>query len=166
MAIEEKNPAAHEQGAGVAAGAQQEEVERLKIQLAYLRADFENFRRHQEKERASCTAFAQSRLLVELLPLVDNFERALRDLAIGQLSSSERARFQGMELIYRELQAFLLRHEVKEIPAAGLFDPQLHEAIAQVEVPDKRAGEIVEVAQKGYRYRDMVLRPAKVIVAR
>lgn len=143
-----------------------EQLAKVQTQLIYLKADFENFRRNVEKERLSWIASAQGRVLTDLLCVLDNMERALKDLAAGALSAQETVRFQGVELIYRELLALLKRYEVTEIPTDGLFDPVLHEALAQIDGENKKAGSIVEVVQRGYRQRDTVLRPAKVIVAR
>lgn len=143
-----------------------DQLTKVQTQLAYLRADFENYRRNIEKERALWMANAQGRVLTDLLVIVDNVERALKDLEAGNLSEQEVARFKGVELIYRELLALLKRYEVTEIVAEGSFDPALHEALAQIEGAGKSAGTIVEVVQRGYCQRGAVLRPAKVIVAR
>jgi len=142
------------------------EKNRLEEQLLYLRSDFENYRRNVTKERASWGITAQSSLLLEFLPIVDNFERALKDLSSYRVTdASESARFQGIELIYRDLLALLTRNQVKAMEETVIFDPAQHEAIARIPVPDKASGTIVEVVEKGYLFKDTVLRHAKVVVA-
>jgi len=139
---------------------------RLEEQLLYLRSDFENYRRNVAKERASWGVSAQSSLLLDLLPIVDNFERALKDLSSYRAADvAESARFQGIELIYRDLLAFLLRNQVRAMEETAVFDPARHEAIARIPAPDKTSGTVVEVVEKGYLFKDTVLRYAKVVVA-
>lgn len=142
------------------------EKNRLEEQLLYLRSDFENYRRNVLKERASWGISAQASLLLELLPVVDNFERALKDIAqYSATVPSEQARFQGIDLIYREFLSFLARNNVKAMEETTLFDPSKHEAIARVPATEKESGTIIDVVEKGYLFKDTVLRHAKVVVA-
>lgn len=150
-----------------------DETEQCRAQLAkaeerikYLYADFENFRRNTEKERAIWVSSAQARVFTDLLTVVDNFERAIDDLSGALLTEPERARLQGFELIYKELAAVLGRYGVAEIPVNIPFDPEKHEALVRVEGSDMASGQIVAVLQKGYLVKDTVLRPAKVSVAK
>jgi len=118
-----------------------------------------------EKEQLAWTRRAQEGILVQLLPIVDDFDRALNEHkkhADQELS----AWMVGFEMISKELYKFLKSVHVTEILANAAFDPMLHEAIAQVESSDVASGDIVEVVQKGYMLGDEVLRPAKVVVAR
>ncbi|MCL5436340.1 MAG: nucleotide exchange factor GrpE [Candidatus Dependentiae bacterium] len=143
-----------------------ERLKRSEEQLRYLQADFENYRRNVEKERSSWAQSAQARVFTDLLTIVDNFERAIVELQQTDLPAAERAHFQGFELIFRELSSLLTRYGVTEIPTDIPFDPEKHEALMQLEASGKKSGDIVDVLQKGYQYRDAVLRPAKVSVAR
>lgn len=136
----------------------------LEGQFKRLAADFENFRRRAAGEREELIKFAGSRVLENLLPVVDNFERALGAMEkaseVGQVVT-------GVELIYRQLQDFLTKTGVAPMNAAGQpFDPNLHEAIAQVENLDLPDETVVAEAQKGYLYNGKVLRHAMVQVNR
>jgi molecular chaperone GrpE len=121
-------------------------------------ADFENFKRRSEKERIQWITNTQSSVLADVLDIVDDFERAL-----AQPADQSR---EGFELIYKSLQKILQKYGVQEIKEVAEFDPNLHEAIMQVESTDHQAGQIVQVLQKGYRFKEQILRPAKVSVAK
>ncbi|MEX0750758.1 MAG: nucleotide exchange factor GrpE [Dehalococcoidia bacterium] len=122
-------------------------------------ADYQNFKRRVEEERSETARFANASLIINLLPLVDDLERALHnvDTHLAGLTWVD-----GMRLIYRKFQALLEMAGVSEIEADGhTFDPSLHEAVAQV--PGEE-GKVVSVAQRGYKLGDRVIRPAMVIV--
>lgn len=121
-------------------------------------AEFENFKRRSEKERVLWITNTQASILADVLGLVDDFERAF-----AQPAGESR---EGFELIYKSLQKILQKYGVQEIKEVTEFDPTLHEAIMQVESADHQAGQIVQVLQKGYRFKDQILRPAKVSVAK
>jgi molecular chaperone GrpE len=126
-----------------------------------IKAEFENYRKRTEREKAEMIMYGQEQVIVELLPVVDNFERALA--AEGDYNALK----EGMELIYRQLKKVLDKFEVKEIEAEGeIFDPYKHHAIAQEEVEGKRPNEIIEVFQKGYYMKDKVIRYSLVKVAK
>lgn len=130
-----------------------------------LSADMQNYKRRMEKEQLTWTRRAQETLLLQLLPIVDDFDRAIAEHkkhSGGELT----AWMVGFEMISKELYKFLSAARVTEITRQGAFDPILHEAIAQVDAPEVASGDIVEVIQKGYLLGDEVLRPAKVTVAR
>lgn len=122
-------------------------------------ADFENFKRRTEKERLIWIPNAQASILTDVISLVDDFERAFANK--DQSNSIE-----GFQMIYKSFQKLLDKYGVQEIKENAEFDPTLHEAIMQVESPDHQAGQIVQVLQKGYRFKDHILRPAKVSVAK
>lgn len=143
-----------------------EQLNKAEERIKYLLADFENFRRNTEKERAVWVHSAQARVFIDLLTIVDNFDRAIIELSSASLTDVERARFQGFELISKELSALFSRYGVSEVSVAVPFDPEKHEALVQVDVADKKSGEIVSILQKGYVFKDTVLRPAKVSVAK
>ena len=140
----------------------QEKVDRL----LRLQADFENFRRRTLKEREEAYQYGHQNLVKDLLPTVDNLERA-----IGHARKSGHedldGLLQGIDLVQRELMGVLAKHGVTEIGALGqAFDPSVHEALAQVEDPTVPANTVVQVFQRGYRLRDRLLRPAQVVVSR
>ncbi|MBE3579777.1 MAG: nucleotide exchange factor GrpE [Caldanaerobacter subterraneus] len=126
-----------------------------------IKAEFENYRKRTEREKADMIMYGQEQVIVELLPVVDNFERALA--AEGDYNSLK----EGLELIYKQLKRLLDKFEVREIEAEGeIFDPYKHHAIAQEEVEGKRPNEIIEVFQKGYYMKDKVIRYSLVKVAK
>lgn len=124
-------------------------------------ADYQNFKRRVEQERSEVGRLANASLVINLLPLLDDLERALRtvDTKLAGLTWID-----GIWLIYRKFQAVLENAGVKEIAAEGQpFDPNVHEAIS--EAPGEE-GKVVSVVQKGYTLGDRVLRPAMVIVGK
>lgn len=141
-----------------------QDLEKLKNSYLHLSADFENSKKRMEKERQQWVRNAQTSLLIGLLPIVDNFERALAEKEKEDRSSELDAWFSGFALIAKELSQYLLKIGVTPVPA-GNFDPEFHEAVFTVE-SDKGSGEIVEVLQKGYMFDNHVLRPAKVSISK
>lgn len=143
-----------------------EKLAKAEEKYIYLNADFENFRRNVVKERAQWAHMAQNRIFEGLVVIVDDLSRAVEDFnRLSELSDAEKARFQGVELVYKNFLRFLAQHEVTEISTQGAFNPQLHEALMQVEAEGKKSGDIVAVLQRGYMHKDVVIRPAKVSVA-
>ena len=136
----------------------------LESQFKRLAADFENFRRRAVSEREDLIKFAGSRVLENLLPVVDNFERALG--AMGKATDVSQVHA-GIEMIYRQMQDFLTKSGVAPMEAQGKpFDPNFHEAIAQMENPDLPDETVMAEVQKGYLYNGKVLRHAMVQVSR
>ncbi len=135
-------------------------------QAKYMRlsADLENFKKRIAKEQADWAEAAQAKLLVALLTIIDNFDRAMahQDQDIPEHLASW---IDGVGMIYNSLQDFLVDSGVKEVPCK-LFDPIYHEALMQVDSDEHESGEIVSVMEKGYMLNDRVLRPAKVSVAK
>lgn len=126
-----------------------------------IKAEFDNYRKRTEKEKAEMISYGHEQVIIELLPVIDNFERAL---AIeGDYNSLK----EGLELIYRQFKKVLDKFGVREIEAEGqIFDPYKHHALAQEEVEGKQPNEIIEVFQKGYYLKDKVIRPSLVKVAK
>jgi molecular chaperone GrpE len=123
-------------------------------------ADLENFRKRALREREEYVTFANERLVAELLPILDDLERALQAAA-----EHEEARLEeGVELVHRELAALLARHGVKEIETSGKFDPHVHEALVS-QPSEADEGSVLDVIQKGYTLGERVVRPARVVVA-
>ena len=144
----------------------QKELQDLKDKYIRVNADLQNFQARIAKERASWMYEAQAELILGLLSIVDNFERAFTEHQKQVHDEKFAAWLEGFELIGKELAKFLYDKGIREIDCSTTFDPHYHEAIAQIAVPDKQSNDIVDVAQKGYLFNDMVSRPAKVVVAK
>lgn len=128
--------------------------------LKRLAAEFENYRKRVAREQESLSVRAGERLVKELLPIVDDLERALE-----AAEEHEEARLEeGVRLVHRQLAAVLEREGLGEIDTDGKFDPHVHEALLS-QPSDADEGTVIEVLQKGYRLGDRVLRPARVVVA-
>jgi molecular chaperone GrpE len=150
-----------------------EEIERMAGQLVenrdkYVRllADFDNFRRRAHKDRQDVIQYGHENLVKDLLSTVDNLDRAIEHAHQNDGGDLE-SLLQGVELVQRELYAVLAQHEVHVIDAEGSeFDPSLHEAMAHVQDDSAAPNTVIEVLQRGYRLRDRLLRPARVVVAK
>jgi len=142
------------------------ELAELKDRYLRLGADFDNFRRRSLKERQDLHNYANENLVKDLLPIVDNLERAVEHGRKEEQRGDSDNLLQGIELTYRSLLQLLTRQGVVEVQALGQpFDPQIHEAVRRVPSHDKPPGTVVEVYQKGYMLKDRLLRPAMVAVA-
>jgi len=131
-------------------------------QILRRQADFDNFRKRLEREQAELRPAAQASLVAELIPALDAFERALSADAAG-VSEDYR---KGVELIYKQLFGALAAAGLETIVADGQpFDPNLHHAVERVESPDLPDQQVVATLQKGYLFRQRLLRPALVRVA-
>ena len=138
------------------------EKEEMAQQYVRLQADFDNFRKRARQEREDTAKFAICDGLTGLLPVLDNLERAL---AGGKTCAEAKDFVVGVEMVYRQLLDTLQNLGLEVIPAVGeVFDPQWHEAIAMVEGEPDQSGIIVEELQKGYRFKDKLLRPSMVKV--
>lgn len=142
----------------------QSQLQEYKDKYVRVIADFENFKKRQEKDRLSWNFTAQAELLRGFLGIVDNFDRALSE---QQKESNPQLQswIQGFALIGTELHKYLEKIGVQEITETREFNPEIHEAIMQVSSDEHKSGEIVSVLQKGYRFKGEVLRPAKVSLA-
>ncbi len=129
--------------------------------LKRLAAEFENYKKRAAREQAALSARAAERLVKELLPIVDDLERALQAAEQHEEAQLE----EGVRLVHRQLAAVLEREGLAEIGTEGKFDPHVHEALLSQPSPDQSEGTVIEVLQKGYRLGDRVLRPARVVVA-
>lgn len=147
-----------------------EENEKLKADLdkekkeyLFLMAEFDNFRKRTLKEKSELIKNAGESAFKGLLPIVDDFERALKATENSDDASSVR---EGMELIYKKLKKYMEQNGVKEMdPDNREFDADKHEAISAVPVPDESLkGKILDTVEKGYTINDKVLRHAKVVV--
>lgn len=126
-------------------------------------ADLENYRRRTRRDREELVKYAAGPLLEKLLPVVDNLERAL---SASKETGQEEALHQGVDIIYRQLMQVLSESGLTPIESVGQpFDPHVHNAVGQVESDKYESGIVVEELQKGYRFKDRVLRPAMVQVS-
>ena len=133
----------------------------LKEQLLRLQADFENYRNRQEKERQMIVKYANESLILKLLSVVDNFERALEE------GPKDDPFCEGVEMIYKELIKVLTDAGLEEIPSDGEeFDPNVHHAVFAEESDDVEADHVIETLQKGYRLNNRVIRPSMVKVSK
>jgi len=129
--------------------------------LLRLAADFDNYKKRAARERQEYVAFANERILKELLPILDDLERALSAAEHHEEAQLE----EGVRLVHRSLASLLERQGVKEIATEGKFDPHVHEALLAQPSEEKEQGDVLDVIQKGYTLGDRVVRPARVIVA-
>jgi len=175
--LEHELPAAEdreETAAGASASQAEEagaasETEKLKAErdalldrLARLQAEFDNARKRAVREQQDFREFAAADVIKSFLPTLDSFERALK---AGVADSSEFRN--GIELIYRQFQDALQKIGVQPISATGqVFDPRIHEAVEMVDTSDVPDHHVLDELQRGYKYKDRLLRPAMVRVAR
>ncbi len=145
---------------------EKELMEKLaEMQDRYLRlsAEFDNYRKRTLKEKMDISKYAGEELIKDILPVMDDFERALKHI---ETSGNTEGIKEGMDLIYLKLSEFLKRNGVKEIESLnGDFNVDLHDATAKVQVSEEdKKGKIVEVLLKGYYLKDKVLRHSKVVI--
>ena len=156
----EARPAA---AADEALAALQKERDAYKEQFLRAVADFDNYRKRIERERREVAEYAASDVLLELLPIIDNFERALQAPAAGDTEAFKR----GIELIHKQMLDLLRKRGVTHIDAQGIdFDPNVHQAVIHEPSAEHREGEVMEELQRGYKLGDRLLRPAMVKVAK
>lgn len=134
-----------------------------KKEYLFLMAEFDNFRKRTLKEKSEIIKNAGENVLKGLLPIMDDFERAIK---ASESSEDSAAIKEGVVLIYNKLKKYLQQNGVKEIdPADDTFDTEKHEAISVVPIPDEsKKGKILDTVEKGYMINDKVLRHAKVVV--
>lgn len=143
------------------ASAEEQESERY----MRLMAEFQNFKRRAAKEKTDIHAFANERIVNDLLPVLDNFERALGSEAEASENEELSNYAKGMELIFEQLKSALEKAGVKEIEALGEdFDPNVHNAVMTEQTDEYEDGKVSKVMQKGYKLNDRVVRPSMVAV--
>lgn len=133
--------------------------------LQRLKADFDNYRKRTERERPLLAEAGVRDLVADLLPVLDNLERALEALvAAGDAAAT--GIVAGVDMVRSHLAALLSGRGVQEIPAHGeVFDPNVHEAVQRMASPEHPEGVVMAVVERGYRMSDVVIRPAKVVVS-
>ena len=156
------------------AEAWQAEIEALKQELSDTKdqalrtaAEAQNIRRRAEIDADNARKFAVERFAKDLLPVVDNLERALENVPGEQTDEAVKAVLDGIELTHRSFADMLEKHNLKAInPEGEPFDPQLHEAMSMVEAPGAEPNSVIQVVQKGYTLNDRLLRAAMVVVSK
>lgn len=139
----------------------EQEMTALRDQFVRLQADFQNYRNRAERDKQDTVRFANERLIVDLLEVVDNFERAIAT------EKEHDAFFQGMEMIDHQIRSILEKNGVEEIVSDGaVFDPNLHNAVLSEESDTVESGHVIETMVKGYTLYGRMIRPAMVKVAR
>jgi len=138
------------------------EKDALQDRLLRTAAEFDNYRKRVERERRDLADYMKADILAEILPIADNFERALQ----APSSDTDSLR-KGVELIHKQMHDFLRKRGVTPIEALGAdFDPNFHQAVIHETSPSHRDGEVIEELQRGYMLGDKLLRPAMVKVAK
>ena len=130
-------------------------------------ADLDNFKKRAARERSDAIKYANEALIEKLLPIVDNFEAALAAANNPQSGGNIDSLKTGIQMIFTQVKNFLSENGAEEIDALNKqFDPNLHEAVSQQATDEVPEGQVVQQMRKGYRYRDRLLRPAMVVVAK
>jgi len=133
----------------------------------YLRAhaDFENSKRRLEKDKMNAVSYANESFAKDILAVIDSFENALASIEGADEENASEVLTQmkeGVNLTYEQLKKILEKNHIKEVDCSGAFDPEVHQAIMQVESDAHEEGDVVQVMQKGYTIKDRILRPAMV----
>ena len=140
------------------------ELEETKDKLLRLAAEFENFKKRMERERGLALKYAEESIIKELLPALDNLERALEQ---GKETHNAEDLLAGVELTHKGLMTTLEKFEVAPMDCIGApFDPNHHEALAMEETDEMDPNSVLKEFQKGYTYKDRLIRPAKVVVSK
>jgi len=134
--------------------------------LLRISADLDNFKKRAAREKQDAIKFANESLLQKLIPVLDNFDAALAAAQNAQGDSVQSLQT-GVTMIHQQLRNALVESGLEEVDATGKpFDPNLHEAVSQKETTDVPEGHVVQQLRKGYRFRERLLRPATVVVAK
>lgn len=142
--------------------AMKEKIEELEDRVKRQMAEFDNFRKRTEKEKTAMFETGARSVIEKILPVVDNFERGLASVPEAE---KDGALAQGMQMIYKQLMTELENLDVKPIPAVGeAFNPEFHNAVMQTQSDEFESGVIAQELQKGYTYRDSVVRHSMVAV--
>jgi molecular chaperone GrpE len=136
------------------------ENEELIDTLQHVKAEFDNYRKRAARDQEALVARAGERIVKELLPVLDDLERALEAAEQHEEAKLE----EGVKLVHRQLEQLLEREGLAPVATDGMFDPHVHEALL-TQPSAAEEGSVIEVLQKGYRLGDRVLRPARVVVA-
>jgi molecular chaperone GrpE len=161
--INDPSPAAETASSGEQADVQRQRDEYYDL-LLRKQAEFDNYRKRVERDRLSLSEAAAAGMIEELLPVIDDLDRALAAEAVGESAQAYRL---GVELIYRQLGDILRKRGVRAIEALGAdFDPHYHQAVSYEPADGRRDGEVIEEFRRGYMLGDRLLRPSMVKVAK
>jgi len=139
-----------------------QQLEEEQDKLIRLRADFENYKRRVQLDKAADYKYRAQSVLLDILPVLDNFERAL---AVETTSEEAASLVKGMDMVYRTLLEAVKKEGLEQIEAEGIaFDPNFHQAVMQEQDDSKETGVVLQELQKGYKLKDRVLRPSMVKV--
>lgn len=141
----------------------QAQVEEKENDYLRLRADFDNYRRRVQKDTEASAKYRSQSLVNELLPVLDNFERALE---ISATTEESKSLLKGVEMVFRMFKQALESEGVQEInPEGETFDPNFHQAVMQEASDSHESGTVIQTLQKGYQLKDRIIRPAMVKVS-
>jgi len=149
--------------------AAQAEAAEYKDKYIRAHADFENAKKRLEKDKMNAVAYANESFAKDILAVLDSFENALSSIEGANKENAAEVlekMQEGVKLTYEQLKKVLEKNSIKEIESKGTFNPEVHQAIMQVESDEHKTDDIVQVMQKGYTIKDRVLRPAMVSTAK
>jgi molecular chaperone GrpE len=130
-------------------------------------ADLDNFKKRAAREKQDSIKYANENLLQKLIPILDNFDMAVSAAQNTQADAAVKSLQTGINMIHQQLRSALSEAGLEEIDAAGkTFDPNFHEAVSQQETADVPEGQVVQQLRKGFKFRERLLRPATVVVAK
>jgi molecular chaperone GrpE len=159
MSAEEKLQVALEEAQG--------DVQKYKDEYIRVHADFENSKKRLEKEKATAVAYSNEAFAMDMLGVLDSLESALGSVDQVESGDDAIAKFkEGLELTKEQMLKALARNGVEEISTEGEFDPNIHQAVMQMESPEHESGQIVQLLQKGYKMKERILRAAMVSTAK
>lgn len=144
-----------------------EQVEQVDYKDLFLRvsADLQNFQRRIEKQKNEWTLIAQESIILKLIPVIEDFDRAISVSAASE-DSNVKSWVEGLAVAQKNLKKAFHELGIEEIPTDGMFNPELHEAVAQIDSPLEKPGKIVDVLSKGYKFRDKVIKYSQVAVSK
>ncbi len=143
----------------------EKEIEELRNKYLHSLADYDNLRKRVKRDMEEVVKYANEVLIKKLLIVLDNFERALRTSKEGKTAFKDF--YKGVEMIYQEFLSILTKEGLEPFESKGKdFDPSQHEAVGVIETEEHPPMKIIEEVEKGYKYRDKVLKPAKVLVSK
>jgi len=135
--------------------------------LLRVTADFENFKKRAAREKTDAIKFANEGVLQKLIPVLDSFDMALAAVQSADGGAATQSLQTGVNMVFQQLKKTLAETGLEEVDATGrTFDPNLHEAVSQKETSEAPEGQVVQQLRKGYKFRERLLRPASVVVAR
>ncbi len=143
------------------------EVAEYKDKYIRTHADFENIKRRLEKDKNNAVSYANESFAKDMLAVMDSFESAISAMESTEESSEDNLKVlaqmkEGVTLTFEQLKKILEKNNIKEVSCEGEFDPEVHQAIMQVESENHEVGDVVQVMQKGYTIKERILRPAMV----